>query len=83
MSFGGSSSSTTDRDQAVLVLRGSLSSGRLRTALWSLDFFRCESILLKSYRVVVVMDVCTRRIIGFSVALAALDGPAICRMFNQ
>jgi hypothetical protein len=32
--------------------------------LWSVDFFRCESILLKSYWIMVVMDVFTRRIIG-------------------
>ena len=57
--------------------------GQAKDSLWSLDFFRYESILLKSYWVVVVMDVCTRRIIGFSVALAALDGPASCRMFNR
>jgi hypothetical protein len=30
-----------------------------------------------------VMDVCTRRIIGFGVAPADLDGPAICRIFNR
>jgi transposase InsO family protein len=32
------------------------------------DLFRCESILLRSYWVLVVMDVFTRRIIGFGVA---------------
>jgi putative transposase len=31
----------------------------------------------------VVMDVFTRRIVGFSVAPADLDGPAVCRMFNR
>jgi putative transposase len=31
----------------------------------------------------VVMDVCTRRIIGFGVATAHLDGPAVCGMFNR
>ncbi len=31
--------------------------GNARESLWSLDFFRCESILLKSYWVMVVMDV--------------------------
>jgi len=31
----------------------------------------------------VVMDQCTRRIIGFSVHAGAADGPALCRMFNQ
>jgi len=30
----------------------------------------------------VVMDVFTRRIIGFGVAPADLDGPAVCRMFQ-
>ena len=32
--------------------------------------------------VMVVMDQCTRRIIGFAVHAGALDGPAVCRMFN-
>jgi putative transposase len=31
----------------------------------------------------VVMDLFTRRIIGFGVAAADLDGPLICRMFNR
>ena len=44
---------------------------------------RCESILLKSYWIMVVMDVFTRRIIGFAVAPADLDGPDVCRMFNH
>jgi putative transposase len=39
--------------------------GHAKDSLWSVDFFRCESILLKSYWVMVVMDVFTRRIIGF------------------
>ena len=59
------------------------SIGHAKDSLWSLDFFRCESILLRSYWVMVVMDVCTRRIIGFGVAAAHLDGPAVCRMFNR
>jgi transposase InsO family protein len=57
--------------------------GHAKDSLWSVDFFRCESILLKSYWVMVVMDVFTRRIIGFGVAAADLDGPVICRMFNR
>ena len=40
-------------------------------------------MLLKSYWIMVVMDVFTRRIIGFAVAPADLDGPVICRMFNR
>ena len=38
-----------------------------KDSLWSLDLFRCESILLRSHWVLVVMDVFTRRIIGFGV----------------
>ena len=47
------------------------------------DFFRCESMLLKSYWIMVVMDVFTRRIVGFGVAAANLDGIDVCRMFNR
>jgi putative transposase len=54
-----------------------------KDSLWSVDFFRCESMLLKSYWIMVVMDVFTRHIIGFGVAPADLDGPVICRMFNR
>jgi putative transposase len=57
--------------------------GHARDSLWSVDLFRCESILLKSYWVMVVMDVFTRRIIGFGVAMANPDGLAVCRMFNR
>jgi putative transposase len=57
--------------------------GRAKDCLWSVDLFRAESILLKSYWVMVVMDVYTRRIIGFGVAAAHLDGIRVCRMFNR
>ena len=57
--------------------------GHAKDSLWSIDFFRCESILLKSYWIMIVMDVFTRRIIGFGVASADLDGPVVCRMFNR
>src|SRR5208282_1776563 len=57
--------------------------GQARDSLWSVDLFRCESILLQSYWVMVVMDIFTRRIIGFGVAAANLDGPSVCRMFNR
>jgi putative transposase len=46
------------------------------------DLFRAESILLRSYWILVVMDIFTRRIIGFGVAAANLDGLRVCRMFN-
>jgi transposase InsO family protein len=54
-----------------------------KDSLWSLDLFRCESILLRSYWVLVVMDIFTRRIIGFGIAREHVDGVTVCRMFNQ
>jgi putative transposase len=57
--------------------------GSAKNRLWSVDLFRAESILLKSYWILVVMDVYTRRIIGFGVAAAHLDGIRLCRMFNR
>ena len=56
--------------------------GHARDSLWSLDLFRVQSILLRSHWVMVVMDVFTRRIIGFGVAPACIDGVSVCRMFN-
>jgi putative transposase len=57
--------------------------GHAKDSLWSLDLFRCESILLRSHWVMVVMDVFTRRLIGIGVERADLCGVAICRLFNQ
>jgi len=57
--------------------------GQAKDSLWSVDFFRCESILLKGYWIMVVMNIFTRRIVGFGVAPGGLDGPVICRMFNR
>src|SRR5271167_3881928 len=54
-----------------------------KDSLWSVDLFRCESILLRSHWVMVVIDVFTRRLVGFGVAAANLDGPVVCRMFNR
>jgi transposase InsO family protein len=54
-----------------------------KDSLWSLDLFRCESILLRSHWVMLVMDVFTRRIVGFGVASAGIDGVSVCRMFNR
>jgi transposase InsO family protein len=54
-----------------------------KDSLWSVDLFRCESILLRSHWVLVVIDVCTRRIIGFGIGGEYIDGPAVCRMFNH
>jgi putative transposase len=53
-----------------------------KDSLWSVDLFRCESILLHSHWVMLVMDVFTRRIIGFGIERAYIDGVSVCRMFN-
>ncbi len=53
-----------------------------KDSLWSLDLFRCESILLQSYWVMVIIDVFSRRFIGFAVERGDIDGPIVCRMFN-
>ena len=62
--------------------------GHAKDSLWSrgagpVDLFCCESILLKSHWVMVIMDQYTRRIIGFAVHAGNVDGPTLCRMFND
>jgi hypothetical protein len=57
--------------------------GNVKESLWSLDLFRCESILLKSYWVMVVMDLFSPRIIGFAVEPADIDGIGVCRILNR
>src|SRR5262245_37175705 len=54
----------------------------MKDSLWSVDLFRCESIL-RSHWIMVVMDVFTRRIIGFGVERADPGGASICRTFNH
>jgi putative transposase len=54
-----------------------------KDSLWSLDLFRCESIRLRSHWVMLVMDVFTRRIVGFGVESTCIDGVSVCRMFNR
>jgi putative transposase len=56
--------------------------GHTKDSLWSIDLFCCESILLKTHWVLVVMDQFTRRIIGFGVHADDVDGVTLCRMFN-
>jgi putative transposase len=53
-----------------------------KDSVWSVDLFRVESILLRSHWVILVMDVFTRRIVGFGIAPACIDGVSVCRMFN-
>ena len=50
--------------------------------MWSVDLFRCESIVLRSYWVLVVMDQFTRRLVGFGVQCGAVTGADVCRMSN-
>jgi len=57
--------------------------GHTKDSLWSLDLFRCESVVLRNHWVLVVMDHCTRCIVGFGVQRGVVDGMALCRMFNQ
>ena len=52
--------------------------GHAKDSLWSVDYFRCESILLRSYWVMVVIDVFTRRLIGFGIERGDLDRTAVC-----
>lgn len=56
---------------------------QLKDSLWSVDLFRCESILLRSHWVLVVMDVFTRRLVGFGVEHASINGVSVCQMFNH
>jgi putative transposase len=56
--------------------------GHTTDSLWSVDLFRCESIALRSYWVLVVMDQFTRRLIGFGVQCDAVTGADVCRLFN-
>jgi len=57
--------------------------GHTKDSLWSLDFFRCESLILKSHWVMVVMDQYTRRIVGIAVNAGPLDDPTIRRMIGR
>jgi hypothetical protein len=55
----------------------------VKGSLWSIDLMRCESVALRTYWVLIVMDQYTSRIIGFGVQARAVDGVAVCRMFQQ
>ena len=57
--------------------------GHAKDSLWSVDLFRCESAILHTHWVLVVMDQCTRRIVGFGVHRGVVDGVTLCQMFNR
>src|SRR6202521_253403 len=56
--------------------------GHTTDSLWSVDLFRCESIVLRSYWVLVVLDQFTRRLVGIGVHRGAVTGADLCCMFN-
>jgi putative transposase len=56
--------------------------GHTTDSLWSVDLFRCESIVLRSYWVLVVMDQFTRRLVGVGVHCGPVNGADVCRMFS-
>lgn len=63
--------------ERVLETSGSNAVRRQRSTL-----LRCESILLNTHWVLVVIDRFTRRIIGFGVHAGDVDGLALFQMFN-
>jgi transposase InsO family protein len=56
--------------------------GHTTDSLWSVDLFRCESLVLRTYWVLVVMDQFTRRLVGIGVHAGAVTGVDLCCMFN-
>ena len=48
-----------------------------KDSLWSVDLFRCETVLLSTHWVIVAMDQFTRRVIGFGVQAGDVDGIAL------
>ena len=48
----------------------------MKDSLWSADLFRCESEVLRTHWILVVMDQYTRRIIGFGLHRGTVDGLA-------
>jgi len=52
-------------------------------AYWRWRSSRCESLILKTHWVMVVMDQFTRQLIGFDVHSGIPDGPAVCKMFGR
>src|SRR4029450_10964489 len=53
----------------------------MKDSLYSIDLFRCESVALRTYWVLAVMDQYTRRIIGFGIHVGIVDGRALCPLF--
>ena len=56
--------------------------GHTTDSLWSVDLWRCASIVLQRDWVRVVMDQFTRRLVGVGVHRGPVDAPSLCRMCN-
>ncbi len=54
--------------------------GHTADSLWSVDLFHCESIVLRSYWVLAVMDRFTRRLVGVGMHRGTFTGVDVCRM---
>jgi transposase InsO family protein len=54
------------RSASILACETRDDFGHSKDGLWSVDLFRCESLILRTHWVLVVMDQFTRRIIGFA-----------------
>jgi putative transposase len=51
--------------------------GHVKDSLHSIDLFRCESVVLRTYWVLVVMDQCIR-LVGFGIHAGTVDGLTLC-----
>ena len=56
---------------------------QMKVSLWSIDFFHAESINLRTFVVMVILDVYSRRIIGFAILPYTNNGPDVCAMFRE
>jgi transposase InsO family protein len=56
--------------------------GHTSDSLRRVDLFRCESVVLRTYWVLVVMDQFTRPLVGFGVHCGTVTSIDVCRMFN-
>jgi len=54
-----------------------------KDSVWNLELFCCESILPRSCWIMAVIYVFTRRLIGFGVERACIDGISVCRILNH
>ena len=57
--------------------------GHTKDSLWSIDLLHCESILLETHRVLLVMAQFTRCNVGVGVYTGDVDGAASCQMLNS